>query len=572
MPAHYLPKGNPARVPLVLRGSRSTGHQVDDFAGCTGVISGRCQALTVPHLYPSFERLCHKWSSVTVTMGLFSCVRKSRMAFSGEAGPWVLGSCGVDVNRSACWSYVTWYNELTGNWVTWEPGDRVEPGTVGFFDRQRRFTHYRTLADYGIKPRISATELPGRSRLVWSDGDVHLNVKASGQSPAGFEALGAPDAGLKVTAKREHACMLHMRDLSEAWITDMDAVLRQIQELLLKGEWEIDSVVVARRTEVRRGFAAVSLGSGQSFEARADSGAHLADAAALGHADFTLASGRGSGSFLVYDFGPGSTPVFTSAIRVRRGLWGRLLPWRSDGGVLIDPDGRTYRGLPGNLSDHALEARRYDPARSLIPPGELSAIAVGDLFEEVIDPGDEQDAMESPAGGGQGSAVSRLLSFPLPAPPGPSALAAADLAEGAPPVSEAASPDGLARFALFDRGDGEYWLEVSPDGSVQVPVIVRLRYTAAERQHRELLVPIGGGGTPPSSVVALPGYDRGPWHAWVPVPFACLWSGPPDLVQESVRAALTSATVRIWEQLASVVPEYGRSLIIRAIETMGGEL
>jgi hypothetical protein len=205
-----------------------------------------------------------------------------------------LGAKGmrVGVGRSACWSYVTWYNGLTGNWVTWEPGDLVQPGTVGFFDRQRRFTHYRTLASYGIVPRISTLELPGRSRLVWSDGDVHLNVKTSGQSPDGFEFLGALDAGLKVTASREHACMLHMRDLSEAWITDVDAVLRQVQDRLLKGEWEIDSVVVARCTEARQGFAAVSLGTGQSFEAKAGGSAHLAGVADLGQADFTLASGR----------------------------------------------------------------------------------------------------------------------------------------------------------------------------------------------------------------------------------------------------------------------------------------
>ncbi len=117
---------------------------------------------------------------------------------------------------------MTWYNELTGNWATWEPGDLVRPGTVGFLDRQRRFTHYKTLAGYGIVPEIATAEWLGRTRLVWSDGDVHLNLKASGQPSAGFEVLGDLDAGLKVTANREHACVLHMRDLHEAWIEDMD--------------------------------------------------------------------------------------------------------------------------------------------------------------------------------------------------------------------------------------------------------------------------------------------------------------------------------------------------------------
>jgi len=469
------------------------------------------------------------------------------------------------VSRSACWSYVTWYNELTGNWATWEPGESVQPGTVGFFDKQRRFTHYKTLAGCGIVPEIATAEWPGRSRLVWSDGDVHLNFKASGQSPAGFEALGALDAGLRVIANRENACVLHMRDLSEAWIKDMDAVLRQIKGLLLRGEWEVDSIVVARRLEARQGFAAVSLGSGQSFEAKADGDARLAGAADLGHAGFLLGSGRGRGSFLFYDFGPGSTPVFSSAIRVRRDLWGRLLPWRRDDGVLIGPDGRAYHRLPEDLSSHALKARRYDPGKSSMSPGELSAIAVDDLFEEIVDLQDEGDAWQPHEGGVPGSAGGRLLSFPLPVPPGPAALAAADPVEGAPPVVEAASPDGLARFALFDRGDGEYWLEVSLNASTEVPVIARLRYTTTEQQRRELLVPVGGG-TQSSSVVALHGYDGGTWRAWVPVPPSSVWSGTPDLVEVSVHAALTGATVRAWERLASVVPEYGRKLITQAIE------
>jgi len=444
----------------------------------------------------------------------------------------------------------------------------VQPGTVGFFDRERRFTHYRTLGDCGIMPKIAAAEWPGRSRLVWSDGDVHLNFKASGQSPAGFDALGALDAGLRVTANREHACVLHMRDLSEAWIKDVDAVLRQIKELLLRGEWEVDSVVVARRLEAREGFAAVSLGSGQSFEVRADGDAGNAGAADFGRAGFLLASGRASGSFLFYDFGPGSTPVFSSAIRVRRDLWGRLLPWRRDGDTLIGPDGRPYRGLPEDLADHALEARRYDPGKSPISPGELSALAVDDLFEEVVDLPGEEDARQAQEGSIPGGAGARLLSFPLPVPSGPAALAAADPAEGAPPVIEAASPDGLTQFALFHRGDGEYWLEVSLDASIELPTLVRLRYTTTEQDRRELLVPVGGG-TQSGSVVALHGYDRGPWRAWVSVPPSSVWSAGPDLVEASVHAALTRATVRAWEQLASVVPGYGRRLITQAIDAPG---
>jgi hypothetical protein len=455
---------------------------------------------------------------------------------------------------------VTWYNKLTLNWATWEPGEPVQPGTVGFFDEQQRFAHYRTLADWGIVPRIAVAGLPDRHHQT--QGDFQYSLKASGRSPDGFESLGTLDAGLRMTANREHACVLHMRDLSEAKIKHMDAVLGRIKELLLKGEWEIDSVVVASRVEARKGFAAVSLGSGRTFEAKADGDARLAGIADLGRAALELASRRDRGDFLFYDFGPGSTPSF-SAIRVKRGLWDRLLPWRRDGGVLIDPNGRAYRELPENLIRHALEARRYDPAKSLMPAAELAAIAVEDLFEEVAELPGEEDSRQSYTGG-------RLLSFPLPVPPGPAALAAADPGDGAPPVVTAASPDGLARFALFRRDDGEYWLEVSTDARTEVPLLARLRYTTAESEQRELLVPVQGDSRS-SSVVALLGYDGGAWRAWAPVPLATLWPAAADLVEVSIRSALTVATVRAWERLASAGPEDGRELITRAVEAPDAE-
>jgi len=473
------------------------------------------------------------------------------------------------MSRSASWSYVTWYYELTGNWATWEPGNRVEPGTIGSFDRRRRFNHFQTLADYRIVPKIASTGLPG-SRLAWSDGEVHLDFKASGESSAGFEALGALDAGLKVTANREHGCILHMRDLSEAWIRNVDEVLAGIKALFISGHWDFDWIVVTRRLEVRRGFAAVSLGSGRSFEVKADADARVMGAADLGSAGLLLAPGRTRGDFLFYDFGPGSTPVFSSAIQVRRALRDRLMPWRRPGGTLTGPDRRAYRESPDDLGGHALEARRYDPGNSSMPPGELAAIPVEDLFEEVVDLPVEGDQRQSPDSGIPGSTGARVLSFPLPAPPLPAALAAANPAEGAPPVREATAPDGLARFALFDRGDGEYWLEVSLAASTAVPVIIRLRYTTTEQQRTELLVPVGDGSQS-TSLVALPGYDRGPWRAWSPVPSASVWSGSPEVVNASVRAALSSATVRAWERLASVAPEYGRRLITQAIRALGTE-
>lgn len=57
--------------------------------------------------------------------------------------------------KSACRSYVTWFNQCSGNWATWEPGDVVKPGDVGRFDKDRRFRHWQTLADYKVQFTVS---------------------------------------------------------------------------------------------------------------------------------------------------------------------------------------------------------------------------------------------------------------------------------------------------------------------------------------------------------------------------------------------------------------------------------
>jgi hypothetical protein len=471
------------------------------------------------------------------------------------------------MSRLPSWSYVNWYYELTGYWATWEPGKRVEPGAVGSFDGQLRFNAYRTLADYGIVPRIAIANSPG-STLARSNSERHFDFKASGESSPGFAVGGNLDADVKVAANHEYAFILHMRDRSEAWIKNIEEVQVQVKALLLKRKWDVDSVVVVRRTEARQGFAAVSLGSGKSFEAKIDADARVMGVADLASAGLVLAPGASHGDFLVFDFGPGSTPVFSQVIRVKKNLWDRLLPWRHSGGTLIAPDGRTYRELPDNLSDHALEARRYDPGRSSMSPGELSAIAVADLFEDVVDLPVEENARQSADGAIAGNSGGRLLSFPLPVPPVPAALAAADPAGSVSPVGETDSPDGLARFTLLDQGGGEYWLEVSVAASVQSPLIVRLRYTTTGQQRTELLVPVI---SPSASVVALPGYDGGAWRGWSRVPLASVWSGSPEMVQASVRAAVTQATVRAWHRVASAAPEYGRELITQAINAPGAE-
>lgn len=471
------------------------------------------------------------------------------------------------MSRSPSWSYVKWYNERTGHWATWVPGKRVEPGAVGSFDRQLRFNSYRTLAKFGITPRISSTSLSG-NMLAQSNSERHFDFKASGESSPGLAAGSSIDARTKVATSHEYDLILHMRERNEAWISNIEDVLLRVQGLLLAGIWTPDMVLVVRRTEARQGFAAISLGSGKTVKAKIDADARILSAVDLASAGVELSPGASHGDFLTYDFGPGSTPVISELVRVKKTLWDLLLPWRHSGGTLIAPDGRVYRELPDNLSDHAIEARRYDPEISAMSPDELSAMSIADLFEDVVDLPVEENAGQSSDGAIPVASEGRVLSFPLPVPPPPAALAAAGPPGGASPVGETDSPDGLARFTLLDQGDGEYWLEVSSAPSAGSPLIVRLRYTTAAQQRTELLVPLS---SPSASVVSLSGYNRGAWRGWSRVPLDSVWSGSPEVVQASVRAAVTAATVRAWQRVASAAPEYGRELITQAINAPSAE-
>jgi hypothetical protein len=227
-----------------------------------------------------------------------------------------------------------------------------------------------------------------------------------------------------------------------------------------------------------------------------------------------------------------------------------------------------YRELPDNLSDHAIEARRYDPEISRMSPDELSAMSIADLFEDVVDLPVEENAGQSSDGAIPVASEGRVLSFLLPVPPPPAALAAADPPGGASPVGETDSPDGLARFTLLAQRDGGYWLEVSSAPSAGSPLIVRLRYTTAAQQRTELLVPVS---SPSASVVSLAGYDGGAWRGWSQVPLDSVWSGSPEVVRASVRAAVTAATVRAWQRVASAAPEHTRELITQAINLPSAE-
>jgi repressor LexA len=290
------------------------------------------------------------------------------------------------MGKSACWAYVTWYNEASsGNWATWEPGELVNPGDVGRFDENRRFQHCDTLASYKINFMVSK-EHPIAPRLYATGKTFRVVTKAAGQAAAGFTSLGGLDAGVKFTAEREHSCLLQLQEATESHIlTKTHDLLQQIAALVRSGEWDLDLAVVVRRVRAKRGFAAISQGAGQSVELKATGDVNLAEDFSIGGAELLLASDMATTGFMFYEFGNRTTPVFYPPIRVRQSLWDRLLPWRREGPWLIDPAGGRHQvsSLMVDLSGFLPQDRRYDPRRSAITPDEITGISADELFEEV---------------------------------------------------------------------------------------------------------------------------------------------------------------------------------------------
>jgi DNA-binding transcriptional MerR regulator len=292
------------------------------------------------------------------------------------------------MSRSACWSYVTWHHQCSRrDWATWEPGEVVELGDVGRFDEHRCFVHFENIRDpqYGIDFKPSRPK-PVAPRHYWAGKYFRVKSEVMGNS-------GPLSANVKIIAQRKHACILELNEATETRIRDEHAVMQRIAGLVRDQKWELDLVVVAGRIKARQGFAAISQAAGQTLELKATGDAGLRgilDAQGPGSildisAQLHLAAGRGATGYLIYEFGSRETPIFTHAIRVKRSLWSRLLPWQSEQPWLIDPAGgrRNLDKLVGNLSHLPPEARRYDPDHSEVTLSEFSDIAVEDLFEEV---------------------------------------------------------------------------------------------------------------------------------------------------------------------------------------------
>jgi hypothetical protein len=470
------------------------------------------------------------------------------------------------VSKSVCRSYVEWYNENSGDWATWVPGETVAPGDFGSFDKELRFRTLGTIS--GVE--TSSRRGPG-PRTVFSGGGISFSAKADGKAHPALSDIGDLAGGLTITASRANACFLHLDEVHESWVTNEDEILSRVANGLT--EWDLDKVIVMKRLEARRGFAAISKRADASFEVSASVGA-----APLGAAGSSLHLGRSRGAFHFYEFGRGSTPVISRIFRVNRGQWHRLLPWRHEGPVLIGPDGRRYWDSgpsPSALMGLPPEDRRYDPRRSAMTPTELSSMAVTDLFELVSSVSGLGEPDQEPAEDGFGtrSTLRSMIAYlPLPVPPRPAALAAADPADTVAPVVQETTGDGRVRLALFDRGGGEWWLEASLTSRDSAPLVLPVLYSTVDGGERELLVPIDdlGGRRMPSSIARLAdyaGYEEA-WKAANPVsPDAIdMWS--PGVLASSVRSSVTEATVLAWERVASAGPPGARPVIVNSLRDL----
>jgi hypothetical protein len=485
------------------------------------------------------------------------------------------------VGRTACWSYVTWYHELNGaGWATWEPGREINPGDIGSFTKERQFLTTGTLKSQGITSAKYSPDKPIGARFYRSASGLRFDPKVSGQSAAGFHLLGKADAGLRITAERSHACVLQMLDATEKSIENKQQVMDEVLALIRRGNWSVDWQIVMSRTRSRRGFAAISMGAGQRLELKA--AGHLqaiVESMDLGGAEFALASSQATTDFLLYTFSERETPVFGLPVRVKASLWDRLLPWRREGEFLIGPDGRRYppRLLPAlDLSAFAPEDRRYDPARSATSPAELAAMTAAEVFEEVTSlpdeasPGYLADDSVAPRAFARLAEIRRfrlrLLMTPAP-------LAAADDSDEVPIRLDTASPSGLARFIVYDRGGGEYLFEVMPAATVSLPAVVLLRYGTTGGEERELIIPVDDDDRGrPSSAVDLEDYSTlAPLELSDPVPLGRVGSWPEETVQASVRAAATAATADAWERLAVALPAAVSAVITRELRGLRNE-
>ncbi|MFZ4159886.1 hypothetical protein ACOZDE_15840 [Streptomyces griseoincarnatus] len=250
-----------------------------------------------------------------------------------------------------CSSYVTWIYNETSNWATWEPGDRVDLGDIGYFDRSLKFTKADTSANLlNTPPHVIQVQKIG-SRIHYSSRYFSVSTNAS---------VGTPGAAAEVTftLKRGEGHVLQTRQGVCEGVDNEASMLDAAKSAIATADWCLAWVLVCERKKVDGGFAAACKGKGTSFTMQASAPVPQGSIADVG---FGLGVVKSDGQVNHWGFTQGSTPVFDRVWRVRPDMIDRLY---GDNSEWISAD-RLY----------------YRPGHSRLSPSDVTKMKRSELFE-----------------------------------------------------------------------------------------------------------------------------------------------------------------------------------------------
>lgn len=263
------------------------------------------------------------------------------------------------MDKSLCKPYVRWFNGLTnGRWATWEPGDQVDVGDVGWFDDQLEFRHNVTLSDLGIPMTVSEEE-PSSPRLYFTAKDFDIGVDTNASLPATGHPVNLKSAGVTFKTKRNSSYLLQADAVTDQTLLNENEVFEDMRQALLQGRWHVDFYVVTARRRCGSGFVVLSQRKRQEIRLEVEGAISAAGVIDIAKAKVGVNASGGTNNFLWFPFSALETPIFESPIGVNRKLWARLLGFKKKGLRVVDPSGHRWPPdePPWNLR-HLDEAER----------------------------------------------------------------------------------------------------------------------------------------------------------------------------------------------------------------------
>jgi hypothetical protein len=307
-----------------------------------------------------------------------------------------------------CKDYVRWFHDRTsGDWVTWEPGDWIEPGNFGWFNGELRFCYdpnQNVATALGIDVKVGP-EKSIASRVYANEADFDLGIV--GSAAAELPVAVAPGADISLKTRSDDCNLLSVSSATRAELMNTQQALEAIRQLVLTRQWPIDHYVVTSRVRCTQGFAIIARRSGREIRLKAKAEATLAGVADLADVSISPGFGNSSADRLVYSFasssdGPFYSPIFEAPMGVARTWWARLLRMHKKGNLIVDASGHEWPldgGPPWNLQHLPMEERTYQPdASGVVTADELMSIPIEDFFEKVGQLDDEHAPVEEAGG------------------------------------------------------------------------------------------------------------------------------------------------------------------------------